>query len=170
MDLLQRKSTYIVHHLHEGDEENDSAERVDVEPMLANRIRVEEELSTDEALVQEIAGERRNPLEDLETSIALQHKERDCLLEEQSDNNGRPWDCLSVRGREVKTELENEESEHGDRTVSIARILFFTTENDFISVWARFMKVSLTPWRGKPYAEPNTIASRQSQPIVSRTL
>lgn len=58
--------------------------------MLGDCLWVEEEATTDETLIQEVASESGNPLEDGEPSASLENEHGDDLLEEKSNNDGGP--------------------------------------------------------------------------------
>ena len=81
----------VVHHLNEGNEEDDSTQDTGEEPAFVyNGILIEEEDSTDVGLLQEVGCEESEPLENLEASIGLEDEEGDGLLEEETNNNRLP--------------------------------------------------------------------------------
>lgn len=78
--------TEVIHHLHEGNEEDDSRQNTSEEPVPCDDgVLIEEEDGTDFGLLQEVGGEEGEPLEDLETSVGLEDEEGDGLLEEETD-------------------------------------------------------------------------------------
>ena len=81
----------VVHHLHKGDEEYDSAQDTSEEPgFVYHGILVEEEDGTDLRFLQEVRCEESDPLEDLKSGIGLEYEEGDGLLEEKADNDRSP--------------------------------------------------------------------------------
>ena len=64
--------------------------------MPVNGLRIEEKSNTNKTLVQEIRRECRDPMEQGEPSTTLQHEESDDLLEEQPDDDSRPWDMCAM--------------------------------------------------------------------------
>jgi len=81
----------VVHHLHKGNEEDDSTQNASKEPVLGDDgVLIKEENGTDFGFVQEVGGEEGEPLEDLETCVRLEDEEGDGLLEEETDDNRRP--------------------------------------------------------------------------------
>ena len=82
--------TEVVHHLHKGNEEDDSTQNANKEPVLVDGIFIEEESGTDFGLVQEVGGEEGDPPENFETGVGLEDEEGDGLLEEETDDNRRP--------------------------------------------------------------------------------
>lgn len=96
---------------------------VNKEPMLANSLCIKEERCTDFGLGQEITRKRRDPFEDGETSAGFQDEERDGLLDEESDDNGRPGDQMAFARGGPETELEDEEAEDGDGAVAVFGVL-----------------------------------------------
>ena len=110
--------TEVVHHLHEGDEEDDGRElergrcqdrrcgectgikthSVHEEPVVVDDVGAEEERGALERLREKVAREERDPLEDREARPGLEHEHRDHLLQEQPDENRRPV-CFPHRRR-----------------------------------------------------------------------
>jgi len=80
----------VVHHLDECDEEDDGGKDSNEEPMLVPCCLVEEEGTSSLGSPEEVASKSCDPLENRETSAGLEHEERDDLLKEQADNDGRP--------------------------------------------------------------------------------
>lgn len=70
-----------------------NTDSVDKEPELLDSLRIKEELSANQTLAQEVAGESCDPLEDGEAGTTLEDEEGDCLLHEEADDNRGPWDC-----------------------------------------------------------------------------
>lgn len=110
-------------HLHESNKENNSRKRINKEPMLRNSLRVEEKPGGSRALIQEIARESSDPLEDGETGAGLEDEEGDGLLEEEPDDDGGPGDCCAVGGYYPEEHLEDEEAEDADCAVAVGRAL-----------------------------------------------
>ena len=83
--------TEVVHHLHEGNEEDDSSQDTSEEPVLGDHgLLIEEEDGTDFGLLQKVGSEEGEPLENLETSIGFEDEEGDGLLEEETDDDRLP--------------------------------------------------------------------------------
>jgi hypothetical protein len=60
------------------------------EPMFGDRIRIKEEGSTSQSLIQEIRCEGRDPLEDRESSASLEYEQGNGLLEDKANDNSGP--------------------------------------------------------------------------------
>ena len=110
-------------HLHESNKEDNSRKRINKEPMLRNSLRIEEKPGGSRALVQEIACEGGDPLEDGETGAGLEDEQCDGLLEEEPDDDGGPGDCCAVGGDYPEEHLEDEEAEDGYCAVAVGRAL-----------------------------------------------
>jgi hypothetical protein len=80
----------VVAHLHERNEEDNRGEGVNEEPVFTNGLFVKEELSASKSLVKEVASKLSDPFENFETSVALEDEQSDSLLQEETDNDGRP--------------------------------------------------------------------------------
>jgi hypothetical protein len=52
--------------------------------------RAKEEASASRRAIEEVGGERRNPVEDREASTRLEHEHGDRLLDEETDDDGGP--------------------------------------------------------------------------------
>jgi hypothetical protein len=97
---------------------------VDEEPVLrVDGILIEEKGSPDETLTEEIGCESCKPIEQVETSTGFEHEERDRLLHEQANNDGLPLDVRPFLGRRPKAKLEHDQTEHGDRAITVVRAL-----------------------------------------------
>ena len=119
------------------------AHRVDEEPVLRDGLSVEEECRTGLGLGEEVGRGDGKPLEDGETGARLEHEHRNSLLDEQADDDRRPfitdcqqtllfleettasspWDVIPVPRRCPEEELEDEKPEDGDRTVAVGGAL-----------------------------------------------
>ena len=91
--------TEVVHHLHKGNEENDSSQNTGEEPVLVDDgLLVEKEDGTDFGLLQEVGGEESDPTEYFETSAGFENEEGDGLLKEETDDDRWPANGLSGLG------------------------------------------------------------------------
>ena len=59
----------------------------------------------------------------MEASAGFEHEEGDCLLDEQTDDDSPPLDGGPVPRRRIETKLEHDETQDGDRAISIVRAL-----------------------------------------------
>ncbi len=59
----------------------------------------------------------------MEASAGFEHEEGDRLLDEQTDDDGAPLDGGPVPRRRPETKLEHDETQDGDRAISIVRAL-----------------------------------------------
>lgn len=84
------KSTHVVHHLDESNEEDDRGQSVDEEPVHVDDILAEEECSTGIGLFKEVGSQLGNPGEDGKACAGLQDEKSDDLLERKSDDDGWP--------------------------------------------------------------------------------
>ena len=50
-------------------------------------------------MTQEIRGKGRNPIADGKADTSLEYEQRDTLLQDESNNNGRPTDKKDIRMR-----------------------------------------------------------------------
>jgi hypothetical protein len=83
--------------------------RVDEKPVLCvDSVLIEEEGSTDEALIEKVGCERRKPLEYMEASTGLEHEEGDHLLKEQADYDGGPLDMRPALRRHPEAKLKHD--------------------------------------------------------------
>lgn len=102
-----------------------STNSVNEEPVVViDDIIAKEECSTNETLREEVAGKSCDPVENRESGAALEDKERDRLLEEETDNDRRPRNRLTVRRCQEESALENKQAEYGDRAVCVLGVLF----------------------------------------------
>jgi len=129
------------------DEENDSAElsqrgheknviisihhqrilthHVDEEPMFrVHGVLIEEKGSTDETLSEKVGCESRKPFENMEACSRFEHEQSNRLLHEQAGYDGGPLDVRPVLRRRPKAKLEHEQTEYGDRSITITRALY----------------------------------------------
>ena len=162
---------------------------VDEEPVVVDDVIAEEEGSTLEGLFEEVGGEEGDPLEDGEAGAGFEDEHGDRLLGEEADDDGgpsrfcqgqnardgegeqdAPRNVAAVLRRRPEAELEDEETEDGDRTVSVAGVLQVVG-----AVYQRSSRGCkrgngrLTPVSLKPKAEPKTMPMRASQPMLRRT-
>jgi hypothetical protein len=132
----------VIEHLHKGNEEDDRGQDVDEEPVLVNRVRIEEELSTGMGRVQEIARSIGDPVEDRIAGSGFQNEQGDDLLHEETNDDGwpnqaiqsslrkirefknLPGHMLLVHRGKIQAALENNKTEDGDSTVAVASSLF----------------------------------------------
>ena len=88
----------VVHHLHKGDEEYDSAQNAGKEPAFGDHgILIEEEDGADTGFLQKVGCEESEPLEDLKSGIGLEDEEGDGLLEEKTDDDRLPTSPRETR-------------------------------------------------------------------------
>lgn len=100
----------------------------------------EEECYASEGAVQEVGCRGSSPLEDRKTGTGTQDEQGNCLLHEETDENGTPdslsgsmqigssgqyipLDSRSVGRQHPETELENGKTEYRDGTVTVRRVL-----------------------------------------------
>jgi hypothetical protein len=67
--------------------------------VFRNGVSVEKELCSHEAMTQEIRGKGGNPIADGKADPSLEYEQRDTLLQDESNNNGRPTDNKDIRMR-----------------------------------------------------------------------
>ena len=81
----------VIHHLHKGDEKDDSSQNSGKEPVFRDDgFHIEEENGADLGLCQKVGGEESQPLENFETGVGFEDKERDRLLGKEADDDCWP--------------------------------------------------------------------------------
>lgn len=78
---------------------------------IIRNICVKEESGTDKPLIEEVGGECRDPIKERESGSRLEHEQRNRLLEEQPDDDSRPWDLATIPRSRPEAELEDEQSD-----------------------------------------------------------
>ena len=68
---------------------------VDEKPVLAYGVRIEEKDGTSFRLVQKVTCQSSDPFEYRKSSASFQNEQRDNLLQEESNDDGRPYEETS---------------------------------------------------------------------------
>ena len=98
--------------------------QVDKKPLFCiDSFLIEEKGSAYETLGEPIGRESRKPQEHVEADTGLEHEKGNCLLKEQSDQDGAPLDMGPVLGGRPKAELKHDQTNDGDCTVTVFRVL-----------------------------------------------
>ena len=107
--------------------------QVGKKPVLCiDSILIKRKDRTDETLIENVGRKSRNPPEHVEAGTRLENEEGGHLLKEQADHDGAPLDVRPVLRRNPKAKLKHDETEDGNRAVTIFRTLVRPTR---VSKW-----------------------------------
>lgn len=103
--------------LHQSHEEDNRRNDTSEEPRLLGNGRVGQKGYSSVCEAQQRAGEERNELENVESSLGPEHKDGDDELSQHATNDGVPGDCPPVAGRDRQESNHDQKTKDGNGTV-----------------------------------------------------